>query len=216
MAECPTLTCLARLIAAMCLSSTMDCWSLTVTRTLTIFWSTRETRHFTSDTTQRGLQTHRTVVRIRRRGIRHTLSIRLVHFAKPSLASLLTSLSVGRSTVLGQRPTLTHRTLWRRVQLHLTTLHSSDVASTSDAVWPSIRRVFFSEKHSHDFSKKILQHNRKYAFHFLESIEPQTPLYPMNSTSFANVLTPPSVHHQYACVLAFHKHFVKGVRLAYN
>ena len=34
-----------------------------------------------------------------------------------------------------------------------------------------------------------------------------TPLNPRNSTSFVNVPTPPSVHHQSASVLAFHKYF---------
>ena len=37
--------------------------------------------------------------------------------------------------------------------------------------------------------------------------ETQTPLNPRNSTSFENVLTPTSIHHQSACVLAFHKYF---------
>ena len=37
--------------------------------------------------------------------------------------------------------------------------------------------------------------------------ETQIPLNPRNSTSFTKVLTPTSVHHQSACVLAFHKHF---------
>jgi hypothetical protein len=39
-----------------------------------------------------------------------------------------------------------------------------------------------------------LWHSRKYTFHFLER-GPQTHLYRSNSTFFANVLTPPSVHH---------------------
>ena len=42
----------------------------------------------------------------------------------------------------------------------------------------------------------------------------QTPLNLRNFTSFAKVLTPPSVHHQSTYVLAFHKQFTIGVRLA--
>ena len=108
---------------------------------------------------------------------------------------MLTSLSIRRSTVLDQRPTLTHRTLRRTVKTR------AEFPQCTGR-WASIRRVHgqrpVSVKHSHDFSKLSISAIEKYAFHFLKSAESrrtQTPLYPSNSTAFENVLTPPSVYH---------------------
>ena len=74
---------------------------------------------------------------------------------------------------------------------------------------PASGECFSNKKHSRDFPKLSIGAIENIHFNFPKALNlgTQTPLYPRNSTSFANVLTPPCDHHQCACVLAFHKHF---------
>ena len=124
-----------------------------------------------------------------------------------------------------------HRTLSTGLSL-VRPVHSVTPDSTSDAkghrpVPPrkASGECFSVRKHSCDFTKFPIDAKKIYTYFSQKRRIPprklgrrergtQTPLNPRNSTSFVNVLTPTSVHHQSACVIAFHKHFPKGVKLA--
>jgi len=78
--------------------------------------------------------------------------------------------------------------------------------SSYGVVWPSVQWVFLSRVTLSPLQLGIW-HNRNRHFIFLKASN--TPLYPSNFTSFANMPTPPCVHHHCACMLAFHKYFLQ-------